>query len=83
MGGSSGVLASIFFTAAAKALEDAPDLPAALLAGLERVTFYGGATPGARTMVDALEPGLRALAAEGPEGAARAARAGAAKPPAP
>lgn len=77
MGGSSGVLASIFFTAAAKALDDTPDLPAALLAGLERVTFYGGATPGARTMVDALEPGLRALAAEGPDGAARAARAGA------
>lgn len=77
MGGSSGVLASIFFTAAAKALDDSADLPAALLAGLERLTFYGGATPGARTLVDALDPGLRALASEGPLGAARAARAGA------
>ncbi len=77
MGGSSGVLASIFFTAAAKALDDRADVPAALLAGLERVTFYGGATPGARTLVDALDPGLRALAGEGPAGAARAARAGA------
>ncbi|WP_341988074.1 dihydroxyacetone kinase subunit DhaK [Azorhizobium sp. AG788] len=77
MGGSSGVLASIFFTAAAKALDDTADLPAALLAGLERLTFYGGATPGARTLVDALDPGLRALASEGPLGAARAARAGA------
>ncbi len=77
MGGSSGVLASIFFTAAAKALDDKADVPDALLAGLERLTFYGGATPGARTLVDALDPGLRALADEGPEGAARAARAGA------
>ncbi|MGU3495230.1 dihydroxyacetone kinase subunit DhaK [Xanthobacteraceae bacterium A53D] len=77
MGGSSGVLMSIFFTAAGKALEDKADLPAALLAGLERLTFYGGAQPGDRTMVDALHPALKALQGEGLAAAAVAARAGA------
>jgi len=77
MGGSSGVLLSIFFTAAGKALQEKADLSAALLAGLERMVFYGGATPGARTMVDALDPGLRALANGGITSAAKAARAGA------
>ncbi len=78
MGGSSGVLLSIFFTAAARKSAAGGDLPAALVAGLERMTFYGGAAPGDRTMVDALDPALRALAAEGIAAAARAARAGAA-----
>jgi dihydroxyacetone kinase len=77
MGGSSGVLLSIFFTAAGKAFKEKADLPAALLAGLERMVFYGGATPGARTMVDALDPALRALAEHGIGDAARAARTGA------
>jgi dihydroxyacetone kinase len=77
MGGSSGVLMSIFFTAAAKASAEGGDVPAALLAGLDRVVFYGGATPGARTMVDALDPGLKALAANGLSAAAAAAGAGA------
>ncbi|MBS7543480.1 dihydroxyacetone kinase subunit DhaK [Ancylobacter oerskovii] len=77
MGGSSGVLLSIFFTASAKAVAEGRDIPAALLAGLDRMTFYGGATPGARTMVDALDPGLKALAAEGLAKAAEAAGAGA------
>lgn len=77
MGGSSGVLLSIFFTAAGKALTENADLSAALLAGLERMVFYGGATPGARTMVDALDPGLKALASDGIVAAARAARHGA------
>ncbi|GLK82335.1 dihydroxyacetone kinase subunit DhaK [Ancylobacter defluvii] len=77
MGGSSGVLLSIFFTATAKATAEGRDLPAALLAGLDRMTFYGGATPGARTMVDALDPGLKALAASGIADAAAAAGAGA------
>jgi dihydroxyacetone kinase len=53
------------------------NLPAALLEGLDRMTFYGGARPGDRTMVDALDPGLRSLAASGPSDAARAAAAGA------
>jgi dihydroxyacetone kinase len=77
MGGSSGVLLSIFFTAAAKAMSEKNNLPAALLEGLDRMTFYGGARPGDRTMVDALDPALRALAASGLSDAARAAAAGA------
>lgn len=77
MGGSSGVLLSIFFTAAGKALQEKADLPSALLAGLDRMVFYGGAMPGARTMIDALDPGLRALAGDGIVVAAKAARAGA------
>jgi dihydroxyacetone kinase len=77
MGGSSGVLLSIFFTAAAKALAGTENLPNALLAGLDRMAFYGGANPGDRTMVDALDPALRALAASGLAEAAGAARIGA------
>ncbi|WP_203425740.1 dihydroxyacetone kinase subunit DhaK [Sinorhizobium sp. BG8] len=77
MGGSSGVLLSIFFTAAAQKLSEGAGVPDALLAGLERMTFYGGASPGDRTMVDALDPALRALREGGAAAAARAARAGA------
>ncbi|MDX8521633.1 dihydroxyacetone kinase subunit DhaK [Mesorhizobium dulcispinae] len=77
MGGSSGVLLSIFFTAAAQALNGGASLSKALLAGLDRMTFYGGAKVGDRTMVDALEPALKALDAGGLEVAARAARHGA------
>ncbi|GAB4071557.1 dihydroxyacetone kinase subunit DhaK [Ancylobacter sonchi] len=77
MGGSSGVLLSIFFTASAKAVAEGKDIPAALIAGLDRMTFYGGATLGARTMVDALDPGLKALASGGIASAAEAAGAGA------
>lgn len=78
MGGSSGVLLSILFTAAGKKLADGGDFAQALSAGLERVTFYGGAVPGDRTMVDALAPAIRALASEGLSAAAAAARHGAA-----
>ncbi len=77
MGGSSGVLLSIFFTAAAKAMADKADISAALLAGLARMTFYGGAAVGDRTMVDALSPALHALASGDVAAAARAAAAGA------
>lgn len=77
MGGSSGVLLSIFFTATAKSMRETGSVPEALLAGLERMTFYGGATPGARTMVDALDPGLKALASGGITKATEAAQAGA------
>jgi dihydroxyacetone kinase len=77
MGGSSGVLLSIFFTAASKAMVDVDDVPKALLAGLERVTFYGGAKPGDRTMVDALDPALNALATGTRADAAREAKTGA------
>ncbi|MGR9435764.1 dihydroxyacetone kinase subunit DhaK [Rhizobium leguminosarum] len=77
MGGSSGVLLSIFFTAAGKAMADKADISAALLAGLDRMTFYGGAGVGDRTMVDALSPALLALASGDVAAAARAAAAGA------
>ncbi|MBY5810550.1 dihydroxyacetone kinase subunit DhaK [Rhizobium leguminosarum] len=77
MGGSSGVLLSIFFTAAAKAMADKADISAALLAGLDRMTFYGGAAVGDRTMVDALSPALQALASGDVIAAAKAAAAGA------
>ncbi|MGX9142330.1 dihydroxyacetone kinase subunit DhaK [Mesorhizobium sp. 128a] len=77
MGGSSGVLLSIFFTAAAQASNSGLSLSRALLSGLDRMTFYGGARIGDRTMVDALEPALKALDAKGLEAAATAARHGA------
>lgn len=77
MGGSSGVLLSIFFTAAAQALESGETLPKALLAGLDRMAFYGGARMGDRTMIDALEPALKALDSGSLEDAAVAARRGA------
>ncbi|TIU57593.1 MAG: DAK2 domain-containing protein, partial [Mesorhizobium sp.] len=76
MGGSSGVLLSIFFTAASQALGAGAPLTKALLAGLDRMTFYGGAKVGDRTMVDALEPALKALDASELEAAAKAARQG-------
>lgn len=77
MGGSSGVLLSIFFTAAAQSLGGGATLGKALLAGLDRMSFYGGAKIGDRTMVDALEPALKALDSGGVEAAAAAARHGA------
>ncbi|MGZ9720264.1 dihydroxyacetone kinase subunit DhaK [Rhizobium miluonense] len=77
MGGSSGVLLSIFFTAASKAMTEKTDIAAALLAGLDRMTFYGGAGVGDRTMVDALAPALSALTSGDVAAAARAAAAGA------
>lgn len=77
MGGSSGVLLSIFFTAASKAMAIDRNIATALMAGLERMTFYGGAKPGDRTMVDALAPALRAFAGEGLATAAAKAGTGA------
>lgn len=78
MGGSSGVLLSIFAAAAGVALSRGADVAAALNAGVGRMSHYGGAKPGDRTMIDALGPAIAALA-EGQTlaAAARAARAGA------
>lgn len=76
MGGSSGVLLAIFFSAAGDAAANRQELTGALSAGLARLQEVGGAEQGDRTMVDALRPALDAL----PQGiveAARAARAGA------
>ncbi|MGT4070898.1 UNVERIFIED_CONTAM: dihydroxyacetone kinase subunit DhaK [Aeromonas hydrophila] len=77
MGGSSGVLLSIFFTAAGRHLSTSEDLVAGLQDGLARMMQYGGAKPGDRTMIDALFPAFNAWAEQGLQGAATAAREGA------
>jgi len=76
MGGSSGVLLAIFFTAAGDASANGAVAVGALAAGLERIQQVGGAKLGDRTMIDALAPALAALP-HGLEAAALAARAGA------
>lgn len=74
-GGSSGVLLSILFSAAAAAV-DAGWAPA-LRHGLEHMKALGGADLGDRTMIDALQPALDALCEHGLQAAAAAARSGA------
>lgn len=76
MGGSSGVILAIFFGATGDACASGKPTPKALMAGLDRISQVGGAHQGDRTMVDALEPALRALPG-GIAKAAQAARAGA------
>jgi dihydroxyacetone kinase len=78
MGGSSGVLLAIFFTAAGDASASGQDAVSALKAGLIRIQQVGGARLGDRTMIDALSPALDALPL-GLEAAAAAARKGADK----
>ncbi|MAC78508.1 MAG: dihydroxyacetone kinase [Rhodobacteraceae bacterium] len=77
MGGSSGVLLAIFFTAAGDAASSGLSMVAALKEGLNRMQQIGGAQLGDRTMVDALSPALDALEAKGMAQAAEAARKGA------
>jgi len=62
MGGSSGVLLAILFAAAGSASVKGSNWPLALQSGLWRMREYGGAKAGDRTMIDALEPALAALA---------------------
>lgn len=76
MGGSSGVLLAIFFSAAADASSTGADLVQSLKMGLSRMQEIGGATLGDRTMVDALYPALQSLH-RGLDEAAKAAREGA------
>ncbi len=76
MGGSSGVLLAIFFAAAGDASASGKDMIGALQAGLDRIMQVGGAAPGDRTMIDAMQPALDALP-DGLSAAAAAARAGA------
>ncbi len=76
MGGSSGVIMAIFFEATGDACASGAPVHAALLAGLERISQVGGAKAGDRTMIDALEPALKALP-DGVDAAAAAARSGA------
>lgn len=76
MGGSSGIIMSIFFGATGDACASGQPVHDALLAGLARISQVGGAQEGDRTMIDALGPGLRALPS-GLPAAAKAARDGA------
>ncbi|EQC41174.1 hypothetical protein SDRG_01150 [Saprolegnia diclina VS20] len=75
VGGTSGVLYTIFFTAAANALyvfdhgHAVDGLPtdawrAAFGAGIAAIQKYGGAAEGSRTMMDALLPAMRASASD-------------------
>lgn len=77
MGGSSGVLMSIFFTAAGQKVGEKKSLPDALLFGLEQMKRYGGADLGDRTLIDALQPALEALRDKDLQAAAQAAQKGA------
>lgn len=77
MGGSSGVLMSIFFTAAGQKLHDGQSLPEALLSGLAQMKQYGGADLGDRTLIDALQPALEALQKGDLQAAVQAAQQGA------
>ncbi|NIY49680.1 dihydroxyacetone kinase subunit DhaK [Cedecea colo] len=77
MGGSSGVLMSIFFTAAGQKVGEKKPLPEALLFGLEQMKRYGGADLGDRTLIDALQPALEALKNTDLQAAAKAAQEGA------
>lgn len=61
MGGSSGVLLAILFAAAGSAAANGNTWGPALQSGLRRMMEYGGAKPGDRTMIDALEPALAEL----------------------
>lgn len=77
MGGSSGVLMSIFFTAAGQKLHDGQSLADALLRGLAQMKQYGGADLGDRTLIDALQPALETLQKNDLQAAAQAAQQGA------
>ena len=77
MGGSSGVLMSIFFTAAGQKVSEKKPLPDSLLFGLEQMKRYGGADLGDRTLIDALQPALEALQSKDLKAAAKAAAKGA------
>jgi dihydroxyacetone kinase len=76
MGGSSGILLSIYFAATGNALAHGRPTIEALKLGLEEIMNIGGAKRGDRTMIDALEPALDSLI-YGIEDAAVAARKGA------
>ena len=77
VGGSSGVLMSIFFTAAGTELARSKSWRIAFEQGIAAVQHYGGAKTGDRTLLDALVPAVDALKDGGIEAAATAARQGA------
>ncbi len=65
MGGTSGILLSIFFNATANGIKEGLPIAAAMHKGIEQIQFYGGASQGSRTMLDAMIPALEAYAASG------------------
>lgn len=88
MGGTSGALLELALRAMAAnfmssststtATTGGADWSEAIAAGVQAMQFYGGATAGMRTMLDALVPAVAALrAGGGPAAAAEAAAAGA------
>lgn len=77
MGGSSGVLLSIFFTASGVEYQATKNLYKSLLKGLEQMKFFGGANIGDCTMIDALEPALLTLEKYGINKAIEEAKVGA------
>ncbi len=77
MGGSSGVLMSIFFTAAGTKMAQSNDWHAAFEAGIRAVQHYGGAKAGDRTMLDAMIPAIAALKSGNIAAASEAASKGA------
>jgi len=77
MGGSSGVLLSIFFSAAGNDYTKNANLVSALQAGLKQMMQYGGAKQGDCTMIDAMYPAFEAWAKDGVVAAIEAARLGA------
>jgi ATP-dependent dihydroxyacetone kinase len=75
--GSSGPFYATALLRAAQGIDDAaPDWPAAFAAGVAAIAELGGAQPGDRTMLDALDPAARAFAAGGWPAAVAAAREG-------
>ena len=89
IGGTSGPLFGMLFTRLSRAAGSEPaiglaELAAGAEAGLAGIQRLGGAAPGDKTMIDALDPAVAALQAslagdlaDGLEAAAAAARAGA------
>jgi dihydroxyacetone kinase len=78
LGGSSGPFYATGLLRAARAMQEGGDWAAAFRAGIAAIAELGGATPGDRTMLDALAPAAEALAGEGLAAAAEAAERGAA-----
>jgi len=76
-GGSSGVLLSIFFTAAGTEMKRSRSLRGAFGKGIAALQHYGGAHLGDRTMLDALVPAIDALEQGSLHAAAAAAQRGA------
>lgn len=80
VGGTSGVLLSLFFTATGAAMKSTQPASwnnvAAFQAGVEVVMRYGGAKPGDRSMLDAMIPAIEHLG-HGIDRASSAAESGA------